>query len=533
MSNAKPKAQKRSENKKGLEKVEFYLGKFDEVLCSYLKTQPEWRSQVLIWLFDYGLRCLKAHLEPANNKTITWHSPFLSLEYPVDCTCSDGGPRNPVQIALHSGMLTTENTRTKKIAEQTLSRLLVKHLTVSAMQEFTNHVYFHKSGESYFRVIPENVVAHLNTIRSKQVRDRLVESLYDPFSMGAAQVDIDDKRLKDEKPIPRKLAKQLKNLHERIHLPAIWWNVQKDSHQMRLSLIFQIHPLVFDLRTKQAHFPLTVGLFLHPPEQSDAGRALIEMGQPWMDPGSWSKRDRAALWKKLFSDLAQWSKQLCPPPPKKLAEAIVTVTARIKMAVDQHRPASTADLFEKMVKAMKKSGEIIHLESSIDSATVPQREQLIEGIAKIQKAKRPAEKGIALETLVETLLKTIPGLTVSSRVLTDTEEIDLFVLNNVENGWLSRQHPVILVECKNWSSVCGKNEFVTFKEKMLNRKGQCSLGVLISWNGFADTVTKEMLRGSRERHVILLMDGNSLRKSAERGSFLPELEVAWKEAILH
>jgi hypothetical protein len=36
---------------------------------------------------------------------------------------------------------------------------------------------------------------------------------------------------------------------------------------------------------------------------------------------------------------------------------------------------------------------------------------------------------------------------------------------------------------------------------------RCTLGFLISWNGFASTVTKEMLRGSREQILVVPLMG--------------------------
>ena len=97
--------------------------------------------------------------------------------------------------------------------------------------------------------------------------------------------------------------------------------------------------------------------------------------------------------------------------------------------------------------------------------------------------------------------------------------------------WLKTEGPLILVECKNWSSKCGKNEFVAFKEKIANRKGRCRLGFLISWNGFADTFTQEMLRGSREEILVVPLDGRALRDSICGLAFSQVLKAAWDQAV--
>ena len=90
---------------------------------------------------------------------------------------------------------------------------------------------------------------------------------------------------------------------------------------------------------------------------------------------------------------------------------------------------------------------------------------------------------------------------------------------------------MLLVECKNWTGKCGKNDFVLFKEKIENRSNRCSLGFLISWNGFAETVTQEMLRGSREETLIVPLEGDAIRKAVREGSFLDILIQAWDKAV--
>jgi hypothetical protein len=147
----------------------------------------------------------------------------------------------------------------------------------------------------------------------------------------------------------------------------------------------------------------------------------------------------------------------------------------------------------------------------------------------------PDEKGKTLEKLVAGLFSSIAGFTVDDsdkRVKTETEEIDLTVSNGSEDPRLKREEAIILVECKNWSSKCGKNEFVEFRSKMENRKGRCSLGFLISWNGFADTITKEMLRGSHERLLIVPIDGSQIQDAVRDDSFFNVILSAWNSAVM-
>lgn len=155
-------------------------------------------------------------------------------------------------------------------------------------------------------------------------------------------------------------------------------------------------------------------------------------------------------------------------------------------------------------------------------------EKLVEAV---ETAGTSDEKGRALEELTAKLFAQIDGFSVTGRVRTDTEEIDISILNDSQDPRFRREEAELLVECKNWSKKCGKNEFVIFKEKVENRKQRCSLGFLVSWNGFADTVTREMLRGSRENTLIVPLDGAAIRSAVRSNSFPDVLNDAWHRAV--
>jgi hypothetical protein len=156
---------------------------------------------------------------------------------------------------------------------------------------------------------------------------------------------------------------------------------------------------------------------------------------------------------------------------------------------------------------------------------------LDELVEMVKTAKTSNEKGRSLEELICQLFETIPGFSINRRVLTATEEIDIVVLNGSDDPRFKREKALLLAECKNWSGKCGKNDFVLFKEKIENRSNRCSLGFLISWNGFAETVTKEMLRGSREETLVVPLDGDAIRKAVREGNFLDILFQAWDKAV--
>jgi hypothetical protein len=297
-----------------------------------------------------------------------------------------------------------------------------------------------------------------------------------------------------------------------------------------MKLIFQIHPLVLDVRRRDAHFPITIGFcFLR-----DADEVTVDMmDDPWLNPRRWTEKDRRALWHVVLSSLTDAREQMGPPPKREVREAILTVSARIQVTVPNS--SSTNTVVEEMMTAFKPTGQIIT--SDIQVHTVDENSVL--GVTRIlqtqlelvESCSTSQEKGEALEKLMASLFSSVPGFRVKNRVRTETEEIDLTILNNgTETRWRN-EGPLMLAECKNCSSKCGKNELVQFKEKILNRRGRCSLGFLVSWNGFAETFKIEILRGSRENIIIIPLDGEQIRRSVLENSFFAMLCTAWDTAV--
>jgi len=149
----------------------------------------------------------------------------------------------------------------------------------------------------------------------------------------------------------------------------------------------------------------------------------------------------------------------------------------------------------------------------------------------VESASTSQAKGRSLEELCSRLFETVSGMAVTQRILTETEEIDISIVNGSDEPRLRREGAVVLAECKNWSGKCGKNEFVVFRAKLENRSQRTTLGFLISWNGFAETVTKEMLRGSREELLIVPLAGNDLRAAVRSGDFAKVMLRAWDAAV--
>ena len=135
-------------------------------------------------------------------------------------------------------------------------------------------------------------------------------------------------------------------------------------------------------------------------------------------------------------------------------------------------------------------------------------------------------KGRLLEELMCKFFSFVKGFEVIERLKTETEEIDLVILNKSTTPIWQKESSLILVECKNWSGKCGKNELVVFKEKICNRKGRANIGFFISWNGFAETFTKEDLRSSQGDILIIPVTGKNVIE-ALANSIEEHLEKWW------
>lgn len=195
------------------------------------------------------------------------------------------------------------------------------------------------------------------------------------------------------------------------------------------------------------------------------------------------------------------------------------------------------DAVRKISRELEETSEKISAEIGKQIAAIAARvsgwgsKDLDSLVQTVETATTTDDKGRSLEELCSRLFESVNGLTVTNRIRTATEEIDISILNDSDDPRLRRESALLLAECKNWMGKCGKDEFVIFREKIENRNQRCNLGFLISWNGFATTVTKEMLRGSREQTLIVPVTGKDLRASVREGDFLKVLVECWENAV--
>jgi hypothetical protein len=103
-------------------------------------------------------------------------------------------------------------------------------------------------------------------------------------------------------------------------------------------------------------------------------------------------------------------------------------------------------------------------------------------IASVDSANTPHEKGNSLELLCKYFFESFNGIEVAEHdVRMDSEEIDLVLWNPKLDTVFEPWDAIILVECKNWSSVVGAPVLDNFISKL--RRRSLKTGIFIAANG--------------------------------------------------
>jgi Holliday junction resolvase-like predicted endonuclease len=144
---------------------------------------------------------------------------------------------------------------------------------------------------------------------------------------------------------------------------------------------------------------------------------------------------------------------------------------------------------------------------------------LPELLKKVDLAKSSREKGLALEELVAAAVQQVPDFTILARNCnTETEEIDVSVLNGSSDPIFSKEGSIVLIECKNWIANVPRSEVSSLETKIRNRRQRCTLSYFISWADLSRKAHLELLRHSRESFVIAPINGSALRSAVGAGS---------------
>lgn len=139
------------------------------------------------------------------------------------------------------------------------------------------------------------------------------------------------------------------------------------------------------------------------------------------------------------------------------------------------------------------------------------------------------EKGDFLEDLVSHIFTSQNEFRVKKNVRRKDSEIDLIVQNKMSDPfWTSLQSPMILVECKNQTKKVEPKDLRNFEVKIIDRRGLCKLGIIISTSGFTRNCYDVASKCKRDGYTMILIDNHLLQKRIDN-----KIETAeWLEEIM-
>lgn len=84
-------------------------------------------------------------------------------------------------------------------------------------------------------------------------------------------------------------------------------------------------------------------------------------------------------------------------------------------------------------------------------------------------------------------------------------EVDLILRNDIKDTFFSKFKQYILVECKNTAENVDKNQFILFKEKLVQTSGLADLGFLVTAASLKKTAYYEAMRVSDKSFKIIFL----------------------------
>ena len=497
-----------------------HFEKLGDALDRYEKDHPNWQDECLFWLMESSLKRLKSFLcSPKAGKSV-WESPLLELKFPVECRWFEEGGEK--KFTVNSGRVSETDLETKSSVVKSLTRLMVRQIEITTLQAVTNYAAYSQKGKRYTPMLGQDSLDYLRSLKTDRERGAAITSLLQPCSFGGGTIEFPN-TLKPGDQIPKSVAIQL----SKIKPPLLSIPFEIDGKMgAQVMVLFEVHPLVVDFSKQTAHYPFIVGLSV----LSETVQNIRSAIPPWKYLSELNSTSKSNLWDALLGAAAARLAEFWPRKRVDIEEAIIHVNARIR--VRKGEGISLADLPQEALRQLEKVGTVIQFDIRGEGLPAqPLGPEFSSMLTEVGSAKTANLKGKALEKLMVALFSTIKGFKVEAGPRTKTEEIDLFVENGSDEPGLRSEGSVILVECKNWSKKCGKDEYVLFQQKMVNRRTRCTIGFLVSWKGFAKTISLERLRSTRDATLVVLLDGEQVTNAIRDGNFLDCLMKARRDAL--
>ncbi|MBI5684947.1 MAG: hypothetical protein HZC54_07690 [Verrucomicrobia bacterium] len=361
-------------------KPDKYVRVLQNALEAYEKDHPHWQIEVLFSFIKRSLLGLRQQIADRNNNRVTWDSPFTEFQYPVQW---DWSVKDVKAGKLVTGKFTKQNTRDPETARKTLAEIMVGHLNVLALQNFTNRVWLETRGDAYSVFLPPELGDELQATKHSRHRQELLEEFSHPFSIGAASIDFGTDELQNGKRISNRAARQLAKIDKLIAIRRIGVSGDINGHHIEMSLVFQIHPLTIDCEKQTAFHRITVGLFI-PPE-------MAENDVVTTTPSDWSENDIETLWKEFLEEVDKIADQLIPKAESQDSTIyLVNVNVQLGIPLTSSRPeesnAAIKQIFEDLAQGRQireftvRPAESITAPASGINALIPAKQQKENGM---------------------------------------------------------------------------------------------------------------------------------------------------------
>lgn len=141
-------------------------------------------------------------------------------------------------------------------------------------------------------------------------------------------------------------------------------------------------------------------------------------------------------------------------------------------------------------------------------------------------------QGKALENLMLKFFSGVEGFECQPNATTETEEVDIWILNKSKDELFAKEGNLILCECKNWTRKVGRPELNVFIGKVKNRNKRCRLGFFIAWNGVTKDFNEELLRFTHDEEMIVVLTKEGIIEAIRTGDIIQYLHTAYTGALL-
>jgi hypothetical protein len=221
------------------EKIQHYVDKLPDILDSFEQSNPEWRSGIMMSLLQLALNSLRGYIEREDEPEISWENPYVEIQFPVEVQCKSGNEDEGPSFTVTTGHLKAKDVVDENAATKALSRLMVRHLEIEALQELTQGAALIKDGDGFLPAMPEDVGMALSAIDDEAERERELRRFLQPRSFGAGTIDYGECDLESDElsAVPAEVLEQLGAIEQ----PLIDIPMKANGNPIRLITIFEVH----------------------------------------------------------------------------------------------------------------------------------------------------------------------------------------------------------------------------------------------------------------------------------------------------